>query len=97
MSTTLNMSGGNLLTANINGTKVPPSEDRYAALKDLDFLMKQTQQKEETTKILTSTWNANNFNSKNIYKLYTKEKKCTQCFVFQQQILYGMQIIKQHM
>lgn len=68
MSTTLNMSGGNLLAANMNGTKVPPSEDRYAALKDLDFLMKQTQQKEETTKILTSTWNANNFNSKNIYK-----------------------------
>ncbi|XP_035725207.1 arf-GAP domain and FG repeat-containing protein 1-like isoform X1 [Vespa mandarinia] len=65
MSTTLNMSGGNLLTANMNGTKVPPSEDRYAALKDLDFLMKQTQQKEETTKILTSTWNANNFNTTN--------------------------------
>ncbi|KAI4494742.1 hypothetical protein M0804_000943 [Polistes exclamans] len=64
-STTLNMSGGNLLTTNMNGTKVPPSEDRYAALKDLDFLMKQSQQKEETTKVLTSAWNSNNFNTTN--------------------------------
>lgn len=64
VSTTVNMSGGNSLTTNINGTKVPPSEDRYAALKDLDFLMKQTQQKEDTTK-LTSAWNTNNFNTTN--------------------------------
>lgn len=45
---------------NMNGAHVPPSEDRYAALKDLDSLMKQTQLKEETTGTLS--WNANNSN-----------------------------------
>lgn len=64
-SSVLNMSLGNSLITNTNGTKVPPSEDRYAALKDLDFLMKQTQQKEDTTKLSTSTWNTNNFNTTN--------------------------------
>ena len=41
---------------------MPPSEDRYAALKDLDSLMKQTQLKDDTTAapLNTSTWNANN-------------------------------------
>ncbi|CAL7947204.1 unnamed protein product [Xylocopa violacea] len=44
-----------------NGTHVPPSEDRYAALKDLDSLMKQIQVKDDTTTTVnTSTWNANN-------------------------------------
>lgn len=48
---------------NMNGAYAPPSEDRYAALKDLDSLMKQTQLKEETTANLSaSTWNANNSN-----------------------------------
>ncbi|XP_076662611.1 arf GTPase activating protein drongo isoform X2 [Halictus rubicundus] len=47
---------------NANGTNMPPSEDRYAALKDLDSLMKQTQLKDETVTTLntSNTWNANN-------------------------------------
>lgn len=46
---------------NANGTYIPPSEDRYAALKDLDSLMKQTQLKDDTPATLnTSTWNSNN-------------------------------------
>ncbi|XP_024228356.1 arf-GAP domain and FG repeat-containing protein 1 isoform X2 [Bombus impatiens] len=46
---------------NANGAHVPPSEDRYAALKDLDSLMKQIQLKDDTTTTLnTSTWNTNN-------------------------------------
>ncbi|XP_033228278.1 arf-GAP domain and FG repeat-containing protein 1 [Belonocnema kinseyi] len=46
------------LTPNFNGVSSPPSEDRYAALKDLDCMMKQAQLKEEN---LTSgsTWNTN--------------------------------------
>ncbi|XP_077256692.1 arf GTPase activating protein drongo isoform X1 [Temnothorax americanus] len=55
--------GGNG-TMNMNGIHAPPSEDRYAALKDLDSLMKQTQLKEETT-LSASTWNANNSNAPN--------------------------------
>ncbi|KOX71657.1 Arf-GAP domain and FG repeat-containing protein 1 [Melipona quadrifasciata] len=53
---------GNLTnTMNANGAHVPPSEDRYAALKDLDSLMKQIQLKDDTaTTLNTSTWNANN-------------------------------------
>ncbi|KZC08579.1 PREDICTED: arf-GAP domain and FG repeat-containing protein 1 [Dufourea novaeangliae] len=48
-------------TMNANGVNMPPSEDRYAALKDLDFLMKQTQLKDDTTTTVnTSSWNANN-------------------------------------
>lgn len=61
-STIFNQVGGNP-TMNMNGAHAPPSEDRYAALKDLDSLMKQTQLKEETTANLSSsTWNANNTN-----------------------------------
>ena len=46
---------------NANGAHVPPSEDRYAALKDLDSLMKQIQLKDDNaTTLNTSTWNANN-------------------------------------
>lgn len=57
----LNQVGGNSM--NMNGIHAPPSEDRYAALKDLDSLMKQTQLKEETTGALSaSTWNANHSN-----------------------------------
>jgi len=57
-----NQVGGNT-TMNMNGIHAPPSEDRYAALKDLDSLMKQTQLKEETAGTLSaSTWNANNSN-----------------------------------
>ncbi|XP_076626149.1 arf GTPase activating protein drongo [Colletes latitarsis] len=52
--------GNSMNTTNINGAYMPPSEDRYAALKDLDSLMKQTQLKDETPTINTSTWNANN-------------------------------------
>lgn len=52
---------GNLTnTMNANGAHVPPSEDRYAALKDLDSLMKQLQLKDDTTTLNASTWNANN-------------------------------------
>jgi len=66
-STTFNQIGGNLM--NMNGIYTPPSEDRYAALKDLDSLMKQTQLKEETTGALSaSTWNANNSNGKYLAK-----------------------------
>ncbi|XP_032668284.1 arf-GAP domain and FG repeat-containing protein 1 isoform X1 [Odontomachus brunneus] len=64
-STIFNQVGGNS-TMNMNGAHAPPSEDRYAALKDLDSLMKQTQLKEETTANLSaSTWNANNSNAPN--------------------------------
>lgn len=53
---------GNMTNSmNANGAHVPPSEDRYAALKDLDSLMKQIQLKDDTTTTLnTSTWNTNN-------------------------------------
>ncbi|XP_012215492.1 arf-GAP domain and FG repeat-containing protein 1 isoform X1 [Linepithema humile] len=61
-SAMFNQLGGNL-TMNMNGALAPPSEDRYAALKDLDSLMKQTQLKEETTSTLS--WNANNSNAPN--------------------------------
>lgn len=48
-------------TMNANGAYAPPSEDRYAALKDLDSLMKQIQMKDETaTTLNASTWNATN-------------------------------------
>ncbi|XP_012061817.1 PREDICTED: arf-GAP domain and FG repeat-containing protein 1 [Atta cephalotes] len=64
-SAMFNQVGGNA-TMNMNGIHAPPSEDRYAALKDLDSLMKQTQLKEETTGNLSaSTWNANNSNAPN--------------------------------
>ncbi|XP_006609494.1 arf-GAP domain and FG repeat-containing protein 1 [Apis dorsata] len=58
----LSQTTGNLTnTMNANGTHVPPSEDRYAALKDLDSLMKQIQLKDDTaTTLNTSTWNTNN-------------------------------------
>lgn len=58
----LSQTTGNLAnTMNANGTHVPPSEDRYAALKDLDSLMKQIQLKDDTaTTLNTSTWNTNN-------------------------------------
>lgn len=68
-----NQVGGNG-TMNMNGTLAPPSEDRYAALKDLDSLMKQTQMKEETTSTL-STWNANNSNGE-YYLLCYLVTKC---------------------
>ncbi|KAL6419823.1 hypothetical protein ACFW04_004755 [Cataglyphis niger] len=54
----------NQVGSTINGAHAPPSEDRYAALKDLDSLMKQTQLKEETAG-MQSTWNANNTNASN--------------------------------
>ncbi|XP_012526919.1 arf-GAP domain and FG repeat-containing protein 1 isoform X2 [Monomorium pharaonis] len=65
-SAMFNQVGGNAMM-NMNGLHAPPSEDRYAALKDLDSLMKQTQLKEETTGTLSpSTWgNANNSNAPN--------------------------------
>ncbi|XP_011346484.1 arf-GAP domain and FG repeat-containing protein 1 isoform X2 [Ooceraea biroi] len=63
-SAMFNQVGGNPM--NMNGIHAPPSEDRYAALKDLDSLMKQTQLKEETTGALSaSAWNANNSNAPN--------------------------------
>ncbi|XP_012281045.1 arf-GAP domain and FG repeat-containing protein 1 [Orussus abietinus] len=53
-------------TATFNGTTLPPSEDRYAALKDLDSLMKQAHLKEDTPKTLsTSAWDLNNSNASN--------------------------------
>ncbi|CAK9829752.1 Arf-GAP domain and FG repeat-containing protein 1 [Anthophora retusa] len=53
--------GNSTNTMNANGAHVPPSEDRYAALKDLDSLMKQIQLKDDTTTTLnTSTWSTNN-------------------------------------
>ncbi|XP_076176703.1 arf GTPase activating protein drongo isoform X2 [Ptiloglossa arizonensis] len=52
--------GNSINTTNANGAYMPPSEDRYAALKDLDSLMKQTQLKDDTTTLNTPTWNANN-------------------------------------
>lgn len=62
-SAMFNQVGGNGVNMNMNGIHAPPSEDRYAALKDLDSLMKQTQLKEETTSTLSaSTWNTNNSN-----------------------------------
>lgn len=39
---------GKFPISNFNGINAPPSEDRYAALKDLDSLMKKTQLKEDT-------------------------------------------------
>ncbi|XP_066586999.1 arf-GAP domain and FG repeat-containing protein 1 isoform X2 [Prorops nasuta] len=58
-----NSSGGNSFSVSMDGTKPPPSEDRYAALKDLDSLMKQAQLKESTTATLCpSSWNGNNAN-----------------------------------
>ncbi|KAL6266708.1 hypothetical protein P5V15_003545 [Pogonomyrmex californicus] len=64
-SALFNQVGGNG-TMNMNRAHAPPSEDRYAALKDLDSLMKQTQLKEEPTSTLSaSTWNANNSNAPN--------------------------------
>ncbi|XP_029659315.1 arf-GAP domain and FG repeat-containing protein 1 isoform X2 [Formica exsecta] len=54
----------NQVGSTVNGAHAPPSEDRYAALKDLDSLMKQTQLKEETAG-MQSTWNANNTNASN--------------------------------
>ena len=62
-SSLFNQTAGDSTNAmNANGTYMPPSEDRYAALKDLDSLMKQTQLKDDTTatSVNTSTWNANN-------------------------------------
>ncbi|XP_076673228.1 arf GTPase activating protein drongo isoform X2 [Andrena cerasifolii] len=62
-SSLFNQTAGDSTNAmNANGTYMPPSEDRYAALKDLDSLMKQTQLKDDTaaTPLNTSTWNANN-------------------------------------
>ncbi|XP_063974196.1 arf-GAP domain and FG repeat-containing protein 1 isoform X2 [Diachasmimorpha longicaudata] len=51
--------------SNFNGINAPPSEDRYAALKDLDSMMKKTQLKEDTpTATLASPpWITNNSNS----------------------------------
>ncbi|XP_020296829.1 arf-GAP domain and FG repeat-containing protein 1 [Pseudomyrmex gracilis] len=63
-SAMFNQVGGNS-TMSMNGAHAPPSEDRYAALKDLDSLMKQTQLKEETTGGTLSAWNANNSNAPN--------------------------------
>ncbi|XP_046468895.1 arf-GAP domain and FG repeat-containing protein 1 isoform X1 [Neodiprion pinetum] len=51
--------------ANFNGITKPPSEDRYAALKDLDSLMKQTQLKEEPVIPPTSVWDSNNITNTN--------------------------------
>ncbi|XP_011692545.1 PREDICTED: arf-GAP domain and FG repeat-containing protein 2 isoform X2 [Wasmannia auropunctata] len=65
-SAMFNQVGGNATMNYMNGIHAPPSEDRYAALKDLDSLMKQTQLKEETAGTLSaSTWNANNSNVPN--------------------------------
>ena len=45
---------------NTNGTiTIPPSEDRYAALKDLDSMMKQANLKDDTN----VTWNFKETNS----------------------------------
>lgn len=69
-----NQVGGNG-TMNMNGILAPPSEDRYAALKDLDSLMKQSQMKEETTSTLSaSTWNANNSNGEYYLQCYLVTK-----------------------
>lgn len=68
LSSSFNQSTTNTTNAmNANGTNMPPSEDRYAALKDLDSLMKQTQLKDETVTTLntSNTWNANNGISSN--------------------------------
>lgn len=61
----------NQVGSTMNGAHAPPSEDRYAALKDLDSLMKQTQLKEETAG-MQSTWNANNTNGE--YYLATRNE-----------------------
>lgn len=61
----------NQVGSTMNGAHAPPSEDRYAALKDLDSLMKQTQLKEETAG-MQSTWNANNTNGE--YYLAARNK-----------------------
>lgn len=53
------------LSPNFNGISSPPSEDRYAALKDLDCLMKQAQIKEENPPVGSTTWNTNNSNLSN--------------------------------
>lgn len=64
----------NQVGSTINGAHAPPSEDRYAALKDLDSLMKQTQLKEETAG-MQSTWNANNTNGEYYFKRYKTQNK----------------------
>lgn len=64
----------NQVGSTINGAHAPPSEDRYAALKDLDSLMKQTQLKEETAG-MQSTWNANNTNGEYILPLRGETKR----------------------
>jgi Arf-GAP domain and FG repeat-containing protein 1 len=43
-------------------TNTPPSEDRYAALKDLDSLMKQTNLKGNQTSVKTP-WNLQDANN----------------------------------
>ncbi|XP_034948094.1 arf-GAP domain and FG repeat-containing protein 1 isoform X2 [Chelonus insularis] len=53
------------VSSNLNGINAPPPEDRYAALKDLDSLMKKTQLKEDPPTNVSSTWTANNSNSSN--------------------------------
>ena len=56
LSSSFNQSFGLYNTSNYkNGLNAPPSEDRYAALKDLDSLMKQTQLKEESPKVVPSS------------------------------------------
>ncbi|KAK0088114.1 hypothetical protein PV325_013110 [Microctonus aethiopoides] len=49
--------------SNVNGINAPPSEDRYAALKDLDSMMKKTQLNDDTSTNVSSPWITNNSNT----------------------------------
>ncbi|KAH0563846.1 arf-GAP domain and FG repeat-containing protein 1 isoform X1 [Cotesia glomerata] len=54
--------------SNFNGVNSPPPEDRYAALKDLDSMMKKTQLREDTqVPNVAPTWIASNTNTANSF------------------------------
>ncbi|XP_011304550.1 arf-GAP domain and FG repeat-containing protein 1 isoform X1 [Fopius arisanus] len=58
LSATFSQSGKTM--SNFNGINAPPSEDRYAALKDLDSMMKKTQLKDEGSAVTAPSWNNSN-------------------------------------
>lgn len=65
LSATVDQTGKSYMS-NFNGINSPPSEDRYAALKDLDSMMKKTQLKEDnlTSSATSPSWITTNSNSK---------------------------------
>lgn len=79
LSSSFNQTFGSYNSSNYNnGVTAAPSEDRYAALKDLDSLMKQTQLKEDTTKVApASPWTTNNSNANGTRPREPKFKEAT--------------------